>query len=182
MKKIYKIMGVILTVVLLTGCFGSMTPSEKTEDFLNKYIKSDEKIMKELDTYINKQDLTDKQKERYKTIIKDEYSNILYDIKNETIDGEKATVEVSIKLKDLHKPNKEAESYLKEHATEFYTGEIYDPAKFVDYKLERMEKSSDTISYTIYINLNKVDDVWTIEDLDDATLEKIHGIYDYESE
>jgi hypothetical protein len=45
-----------------------------------------------------------------------------------------------------------------------------------------MEKSTDTVTYTIYINLTKEDDSWVIDDLDDATLKKIHGIYNYESD
>ena len=181
MKKIFKIFSILLIVTVLSGCMGSMGPSEKTEEMLNRYIKNDQSIMDELDEYIGKQDLTEEQKERYKDIIKNEYSSIKYEIKNETIDGDAATVEVSIEVKDLYKASNVAEDYLIEHPTEFYTDGVYDASKFVDYKLGVMEKSTDTVTYTIYVNLIKKDNIWTIEELDDTTLEKIHGIYNYES-
>ena len=181
MKKIIRLTCLVLSAFLLVGCFGTMGPSERVEDMLNKYIKNDQDIMDELDTYIDKQDLTDEQKDRYKDIIKDEYSKIKYEIKDETIDGDAATVEVSIEVKDLYKATNTAENYLLDHPTEFYTNGIYDANKYIDYKLKTMEESTDTVTYTIYINLIKVDNVWTIEDLDDTTLEKIHGIYNYEA-
>jgi len=43
-KNMIKIVGIFIGIVLLTGCFGNMTPSEKTEDFLNRYIKNDKDI------------------------------------------------------------------------------------------------------------------------------------------
>lgn len=181
MKKILSISCLVLSVILLSGCFGLMGPSEKVEELLGKYIKNDQTIMDELDTYINKQDLTDSQKKKYKEIIKNEYASIKYEIKDEKIDGENATVEVSITVKDLYKASQSAEKHLIDNPTEFYTNGVYDSNKFVDYKLDLMEKTTDTISYTIYINLVEKDNTWYVEDLDDATLEKIHGIYNYDA-
>lgn len=157
-----------------------MTPSEKTESMLNRYVKNDESILTELDETLNKKDLSKEQKERYKNIIKDEYSNIKYKIKNEKIDGNEATVDVEITVKDLYKASKEAGEYLIDHTSEFYTNDIYDESKFIDYKLSKMESTKDTITYTISIVLTNNDGMWTITDIDNDTLEKIHGIYDYE--
>ena len=179
MKNFKKCIILLLGMFLLSACT-SLSPSEKVENMLNKYIKNDKEILKELDLYIDRQDLNEKQKTKYKEIVKDEYSSIKYEIKDELIDGENATVEVEIKVKDLFKPSREAEKVLIDNPTEFYTNGAYDPDKYVDYKLDLMEKSEKTVTFTIYVTLTYKDDTWLIEELDEATLEKIHGIYDYE--
>ena len=45
-----------------------------------------------------------------------------------------------------------------------------------------MLKMNDTVDYEIKIHLNKEDDEWIIQNPDRETLEKIHGLYDYENE
>lgn len=158
-----------------------MSPSEKVENMMNRYIKNDQEIMNELDATLTEQKLTKAQMTRYKEIIKDEYSNIKYDIKDEKIDGDEAKVELQIEVKDLYKASKKAGDYLLDHTEEFYTDDVYDETKFKDYKLKMMEEMTDTIKYTIFIELSNEDGIWTIHELDQETLEKIHGIYDYET-
>lgn len=137
--------------------------------------------MEELDSSLDEQKLTESQIDRYKEIIKDEYATIKYVIKNEKIDGDEAEVEVQIEVKDLYKASKKAGDYLLDHTEEFYTDGVYDESKFKDYKLKIMEESKDTVKYTLYIDLKNEDGIWTIHTLDNETLEKIHGIYDYEN-
>lgn len=180
MKKIAKWSLMVFSLILLSGCLGNMTPSEKVEDMFGRYIRNDINIMNELDSYLDKQDLSKNQKERYKKIIKDEYATIEYDIKDEKINGDEATVVVDIEVKDLYRASKEAGDYLLDNAEEFYTDSVYDKDKFIDYKLGVMEKNKNTIKYTIDIDLKKKDGTWVIKNLDNTTLEKIHGIYDYE--
>lgn len=148
---------------------------------MNRYIKNDQEIMDELDSSLTEQKLSKAQISRYKEIIKDEYSTIKYTIKDETVDGDEAMVEVQLEVKDLYKASKKAGEYLLDHANEFYTDGVYDESKFKDYKLQMMEETSDTITYTIYVPLTNEDGIWTIRELDDETLEKIHGIYDYDA-
>ncbi len=50
----------------------------------------------------------------------------------------------------------------------------------MDYKLNKMRDIKDTISYTIVFKVIKVDRKWQVEQPDEETLEKIHGIYNYE--
>lgn len=182
MKRKLTVFIAVLCVILVSGCFNNMSPSEKVEEMLSKYIKNDKNILTELDTYMDKQDLSNEQKDKYKRIIKDEYASIKYKIKDEKIDGDNATVEVSIEVKDLYKGSKIASDYLIDHTLEFYTNDIYDEDKFIDYKLDTMEKNKDTITYTIFIGLTRKDGMWTIDNLDNEILEKIHGIYNYESD
>ncbi len=182
MKRNFKLFFILFSLVLLTGCFNNMSPSEKVEEMFSRYVRNDKNILTELDTYMEKQDLSNSQKEKYKKIIKDEYASIKYKIKDEHIDGDSARVEANIEVKDLYKGSKLASDNLIEHTMDFYTNDIYDEDKFIDYKLETMEKNKDTITYTVYINLSRKDGIWTIENLDNETLEKIHGIYNYESD
>lgn len=178
MKKLL----LFISIFLLTGCLFNMTPSEKVEGLLNDYIKNDSAIMKELDSYIKNEDLNEKQQKKYKEIVKDEYSSIKYEIKKEKINGEKATVDVAITVKDLYKASKETESYLENNPSKFYTDGVYDSSKFIDYRLEEMSKTKDTIDYDITFNLSKKKNKWVIDEMDKDTLEKIHGIYNYEND
>ncbi len=180
MMKFLRGMLILGAVILLNGCTINYTPSERVEDMLNRYIKNDSGIMEELDAYMEEQKLTDSQKEKYKSVIKNEYATIKYKIKDEKIDGDEAKVEAAIEVKDLYMASKKAGEYLVEHTDEFYTNGVYDKSKFIDYKLDEMAKYSETVEYTVYIDLVKKDGLWTIEQIDNATLEKIHGIYDYE--
>ena len=182
MKKILLFMVVVISIFGLIGCGGKASPTLKVEYMLNKYITNDENVMSELESYLDKQDLNKEQIERYKSIIKNEYSTMRYIIKSENIKDDKAYVEVEISVIDLYKPSKEATNYLNQFPTEFYVDGKYDQDKFIDYKLYMMEISKDTVNYDIKFSLTKKDNVWILDDLSDDILEKIHGIYDYEHE
>lgn len=179
MKNILKLLLVVLTISFLTGCIWLMGPSEKVENMLSKYINLDKSIMDELNEYLEKQDLTSEEKIRYRNIIKKEYSSIKYEIVKETIDEDFAEVIVDITVLDLYGAAKSAEDYLYLNPSKFYTDGEYDSHKFIDYKLSIMESYEETKTYTIYITLSRHDDIWYIEDLDNDTLLKIHGIYNY---
>ncbi len=181
MKKIYMVVWSIILIFITAGCLNGMTPSEKVEDMMNRYIRHDPEIVEELNTFMNKQDLNDSQKNRYKNIILDEYSTIKSEVKNESITGTTAKVELEIEVKDLYKAAKTAGEYLLDNTQEFYENGVYNEDKFIDYKLELMENNTDTIKYTLIIDLQQKDGSWTILDLENSILEKIHGIYNYES-
>ena len=89
-----------------------------------------------------------------------------------------------ITVYDLYKAQRDATEYLNEHRDEFNDEEgNYDSSKFMDYRLEQMQKTTDTVEYTITFNLTKDDDDnWQITELSQEDLEKIHGIYNYDSE
>ena len=73
----------------------------------------------------------------------------------------------------------EANTYLKENQSEFYTNEIYDESLFVDYKLKKMENTNYKVKYTIYVSLTKVNDKWTINTINESIHDKINGMYNY---
>lgn len=186
MKKYLKLTLIAVFVLLLAGC-GCMrqTAKGRVEEFLDQYRNLSANVLGDLDEVVDADtNLNDEQKEKYRDILKKQYSDLNYEIINETYDGDTATVEAKITVYDLYKVQKDAAVYLNEHREEFNNenGE-YDNTKFMDYKLEQMQKINDTVEYTINFNLTKDEnDVWQISELSQDDLEKIHGIYNYDSE
>ena len=62
-----------------------------------------------------------------------------------------------------------------EDAVDAVTGD----SKFVEYRLGKLKDAKDRVKYTIDFTLTKVDDVWTLNDIDDTTRQKIHGLYEH---
>ena len=88
---------------MLTGCTDILnTPSRKVEEFLGKYQTMDTSIIKELDDSIEDIDASDNYKMEYKNLLKKQYQNLSYSIKDENIDGDKASVEVEIEVFDYY--------------------------------------------------------------------------------
>ena len=161
---------------MLFGCI-ELTPKQRAEELLNKYIKNDKEVMKELDEYIEKQELNPKQKEIYKEVLQNEYAGIKYKIVNETIKGNKAIVTAKIKVKNLYKIEKDAIDYMHNNPNEFLTERKFNQNKFLNYKLEQMLNRTDKTSYMIDINMTKKNNIWFINKLSDETIKKIHGLY-----
>lgn len=180
MRRRKNIIILMILSLFLTACIGNMGPKERIEEFLNGYIQNDANIIEELNTYLEKQDLTNEQTERYKKIIKEEYSTLKYEIKKETIDNDTALVETEITVKDLYGASKKAEKDLLDNPMDFYIDGNYSKELFINHKLDIMESSNELATYTINFELEKKDGKWKLKKLDDETLEKIHGIYNYE--
>ena len=166
----------------LVGCSCmQMTARNRVEEFLDQYRNLSANVLGDLDEVVDAEtDLNEEQKEKYRDILKKQYSDLNYEIVNEEYDGDTAVVEAKITVYDLYKPQKDATQYLNEHSEEFYDeNNNYDLSKFLDYKLDLMQKNTDTISYTINFNVEKNEDgVWQVSDVSQNDLEKIHGIYE----
>jgi len=108
------------------------------------------------------------------------YQNMTYKIKEEEIDGDKAEVTVEIKVTDFRYALQDANIYLNEHPEEFNDDKgNYDPSKYIDYRLQKLNETKDTVTYTIELQLTKVDETWKVDTPDVETLDKINGIYNY---
>lgn len=116
-----KILLFIIALTFIVGCNNLMnTPTKKTEEFLNKYQKLDSKVLDQLDgTLDTSYDLNESQKEKYKDAMKRQYKDLVYTIKEETVDGDTATVKVEIEVYDYRKVLDDADSYFKAHPDEF---------------------------------------------------------------
>ena len=177
-----KILVFVLGIFLLTGCNNLMnTPTKRVENLLSKYQKQDSEVLRQLDdTLLSETLLSNDQKERYRELMIRQYNNLAYTVKNETIDGKTAVVEVEIEVYDYNKAVTASEDYLLGNATEFQddSGQVNN-TKYNDYKIKQMEDIKDKVTYTINFTLSKVDDNWIVDDLTETERMKIHGLYAY---
>lgn len=179
MKKVI----IILALLIITGCSNNLmnTPTKKVEALFNNYITLDSKVLEDLDNALLTETIMSvEQKEHYKNILKKQYQNLSYVIKDETIDGDKAVVSVEITVYDYYKVNNDSESYFKNNQKEFTMEDgTIDITKYNDYKLNALDKAKDKVTYTLDLTLHKNADTWVLDDLTDVEINKIHGLYAY---
>lgn len=177
-----KIIIFVLGILLLTGCENLMnTPTKRVENLLSKYQKQDEEVLSQLgDTLLEETVLTVGQKEEYRELMKKQYTNLMYTVKDEVIDGKTAVVEVEVEVYDYSKAISESENYLLNNQGEFTddSGNI-STTRYNDYKIAMMKDVNDRVTYTINFTLSKVDDNWVVDDLTETERMKIHGLYAY---
>lgn len=179
MKKLFCL---FISVLLFTGCTDlSNTPTKRVEEFFKNYQVLDTDVLNDLDNVIaNDVTLNVTQADTYRSIMKKHYQNLTYEIKDDTIDGDNATVTAEITVTDFKKVIDEAERYMNNNINEF-NDELgnYSISKYNDYRLERLKEAKDKVKYTIYLNLTKVNDKWVLNDIDQVTYDKINGTYNY---
>ena len=179
MKKIKVFLVTMLMLILTTACALGSTPTSAVERLFASYNNNDEEIMVELDDYVNTSSLSDEQNKKYKEVYLKQFRDLKYEIKEEVIDGDSATVTTQITVYDYYKAEKDANNYLTTNSDEFMTDGNYDESKFTDYKLKELNKVNDTVDYTIDFTLRKVNNEWVVNELTTEQLEKIHGVYEY---
>lgn len=184
MKKVYKLLLVVGICLVLAGC-GCMKKTAKgaVQDYLNQYKNLSSNVISSMDDVVNDENLTDSQKEKYRDILKRQYQDLKYEIVNEKYDGDNATVEVKITVYDLYKVQKDANNYLTNSGDEFKENGVYSNDLFMNYKLDKMKKVTDTVEYNIIFNVTKDDKGnYKVNDLSNSDLEKIHGVYNYDND
>lgn len=181
MKKVLCLLGAL---VVMTGCSCNAnmdnTPTKKVEAMLAKYQSLDADVLSDLDKVVNDEDLFDTdQKNEYREIMKKHYQDLTYEIKDEVVDGDNATVTVEIEVNDYSKVMANADQYLEEHREEFYNEENeYDEGLFTKYRLEQLKDADERVKYTLELSLTKKDGEWTLDELSDADRSKINGMYE----
>lgn len=171
MKKLFYI---LLSVFVLTGC-GSMnnTPTKKVEALLSKYQSNDSKVMSDLDNVLlMDSNFTDDERNDYKEFMKKHYQDLTYKIKNESIDGDSATVEVEITVRNYSNAINEANNYRLNNASEFNESNT-----FATYRLGKLKEVTDTETYTIVFSLTKTDEEWQVNPLSSDDEDKLNGLY-----
>ena len=182
MKKNSKLLLIVFSLLLLVGCGNMMnTPTKKVETFFSKYQTQDKTVLDQLDEVIKEAGLfDDEQKENYRDLMKKQYQNFSYKIKDETVDGNSAKVVAEIEVYNYGKAINESEVYLANNRSEFVVSEEDDSIdfkKFLDYKIEKMSQIKEKIKYTINFTLTKDDKEWKLDDISDVDRQKIHGLY-----
>ena len=179
MKKIFLI---VFSLLLFTvGCENMMnTPTKRVEEFLNKYQRQDEEVISQLDNVIKSGDFSfnETQLNSYKELMKKQYKDLKYVIKEEQIDGNNATVTVEIEVYDFNKTINNTANYYVANPDEFKTeaGEP-DIPKYMDYRIKELQNTTDRIKYTLNLTLSKQDKKWTVNNLTEVDIQKIHGLY-----
>lgn len=153
-----------LFIGILVGCDLGNTPTSKVEALLSEYQMLDDTISIshiDLSYDIN---IADAYKKRYEDLIRSQYRNMSYEIKEEEIDGETANVTVQIEVIDYQK-------ILDQYSNSFNDNEYHKKV------LEALENAKDKITYTIEFNV-KMDKNgnWNVEELDEKERGKLLGI------
>jgi hypothetical protein len=172
---------ILVSLILLAGCTLTATgtsPKRAAEDLLGKYQSLDEVVVKQLDAVINHEDLTATQKSDYVQLMKKQYQDLAYTIKDETIDGDTAVVKVEIEVYDLAKASSDAEAYVSSHPNELVgeDGKASD-SLYEDYKVSQLKAATSRIKYTLDLGATKINNTWKLNDLSDVERQKIHGLY-----
>ena len=165
-----KILSLFIFLLLLVGCSLANSPTSKVEDLLTKYQTLDKDIKTGIDEVINEETLTSEQKDRYRNLIEKQYKNLAYQIKDERIDGDTATITTEIEVLDYKKAINEAVSKYQDRND--YTVEEYNNSK-----LDSLEKTKEKVKYTIDFSLTKIENEWKLDDLLEIDRQKIHGLY-----
>lgn len=173
----------ILSIILLTGCATldiNNTPTKKVEEYLNKFQILDEDVLNELDDVIEtKTKLDSKNKDEYREIIKKQYKDMQYSIKEEVIDGDEASVIAQIIVKDFTKIINDAEIYKRENIKEFYEEEIYNDNLFKSYLIDKLKDAKDKVTYSLEFTLHKENNKWVLDPITEENEDKLLGIYNY---
>ena len=172
-----KVLYVLLAIGLLTGCSCTAnmgnTPTKKVEDYLNKYQTNDNDVISDLDVVLtNDTSLTADERADYSDFMKKHYQDMQYEIKDETIDGDVATVLAEVTVRSYTDVLNNANQYRIDNPDEFT-----DTNTFATYRLDKLKEVTDTETYTITFHLTKEDEEWKIQNLTDEDLRKISGMY-----
>lgn len=166
MKKRFLL--IVMAAFLLVGCQMSNTPTSKVDALFNKYQMLDSDISLGIDNVLKEQNLTEAHQQRYRKLLENQYKNLSYEIKEELIDGDSASVMTEIEVIDY----KRAMGDLSFDSS-IYTKESYD-----EEKLNRLESAKDKVKYTLEIKLTKDNDGnWKVDALSNEQTKKIQGMY-----
>jgi len=173
---------IVVILVLLTGCTNiSNTPTKQVEGLFNKYQTLDQEVLNDLDKVIDENNyFSEETRQEYREIIKKQYKNLTYKIKEETVDADAAIVTVEINVVDFSRILASSVDYKNNNLEEFLdeNGQ-YQQSLYSKYVIEQMKDAKERIKYTLDIKLSKIDDEWRIDGIDSETEDKILGIYQY---
>ena len=150
--------------LFLVGCDLANTPTAQVEEYLSKYQRLDKSIDINEVLLIDEEALTENNKEEYQKLIKKQYRNLSYSVKEEEIDGNKAKVTAEITVLDYGREIRKLEE-----------------EKDLDYSkklLENLKKVKKKVTYTIKFKVEQdKNNQWKVEPLGKEGQEKLLGIY-----
>ena len=171
MKKLI----IIILGLFICGCTKTDARYE-VENYLNKFKNHDEAVISSLDEILNNNDIDEEDKQLYELVMKRQYTDLEYQVKEERYNGDVAYITVLIKVYDYEKSKNDALEEIKNNS------EYDNSEKKMHLVLKKMDEEDKRIEYTLDFKVNYQDDKWVLEKPDNTILEKIHGIYDYEED
>ena len=149
----------LVCLLLLMGCSLSNSPTSKVEELLGKYQGLDKNINYDYTALSLDADLSDDLVNRYVDLIKKQYRNLSYEVKDEVIDGDMATVTVEIEVIDYKK-------VLVDESISQLT------------RIKNLEEVDDKVTYTIdfFVHKDKKGN-WRVDDITLEQENKLLGIY-----
>lgn len=144
------------------------TPTSKVEELFTKYQKVDGDISTSIGKVLKEQNLTNDHQSRYRKLLEKQYKNLNYEIKEELVDGNTATVLTEIEVTD----------YKKAISDLYFDSSVYTKDSYDEEKLNRLEGTKDKVKYTLELTLTKDnDDKWKLDALTNEQIKKIQGMY-----
>lgn len=164
MKK--KIIILLISIIgIISGCDLNNTPTSKVEELLMNYQMLDNNISTSYTNLTNDETISDNLKLEYQDIIKKQFRNLSYEVKDEATDGNEATITVEITVlnyKDIiTKINKNNYSIEEYH-------------KIV---ISKLKEAKEKITYTINFRVTKDNDEWKVKTLTEEETQKLLGNY-----
>ncbi len=155
----------LLLALFITGCNLGNNPTARVEEYLGKYQMLENDIEISYVQLIGDVEIDDDLKERYEKVIQHQYRNLSYEIKEEKIDGDTATVTTEIEVADFKK-------ILEDNRVDDNTTK-----KIHQNVLKKLEKASEKVTYTIdFIVKKNKEGTWTVEKLEATDQNKLLGM------
>ncbi len=172
-----KILTIFLIVIILTGC-NNNTPRKAVEKFLKRYKTLDSEVLVDLEEIVEKENLNREGEEKYREVLKKQYKDLEFKIKEEEVSDDIDYVTVEITVYDLYKAKEDALYYKDNNLEQFKDSEgNYDENKYTLYKLDKMKDTTKRVNYEIIFTVTKEDDEYVVMQPTENDLLKIHGIY-----
>ena len=163
-----KIFLLTMILFLLIGCTMGNTPTATVENLFTKYQRFDNDIENGINKILDEQNMTNDARSRYYKLLEKQYRSLTYEIKDERIDGNKATVIVEIEVIDYKKMINDLT----------FDSSLYTKDSFDNEKLNRLESAEDKVTYTLELSLTKDEDnMWKLDALTNEEIKKIQGMY-----
>lgn len=176
-----KLLVIICGILLFTGCSCSLndhSPEQAVDTFFEKYRAKDDNIITQLMDTIDNEDLTDDSKKQYQKLMEKQYDQFAYVIKDVNEEESAATVTVELTVLNYRSATLKAEEALNNEPEQFNDEEgKFSEAKYMDYKIKKMNEVTDTTTHEIELSLTKEAGMWMVEQLSSDDIAKLHGLY-----
>ena len=172
---------VLILLFMVCGCDMNLnnTPTKQAEIFFFFFQTLHKDVLDDLNHIIAEEEaFNNETREEYRSIMKKHYQDLEYEIKEEKIDGDKASVIVQIEVNDYTKIQDKIDNILIEN-TDIFNDDNgkYNYDKYLKYRLDLMKKTKDRIQYTLELTFTKRNKKWIINPISDDDMDKINGIY-----